>query len=77
MIIMKFEFDKSFSLSDMGKLCHVQNFILFLSYNDTFIDSYCLLQCDYTYFNLNLLQADSVLNINCQCIWTVGTLHTL
>ena len=47
MIVMKFDFDKIFSLSYMGKLCHLQNFLLLLWYKDTFIDSYCLLQIDY------------------------------
>ena len=63
----------------MGKLCHLQNFILLLSYNDTFIDSYCLLQCDYTYFHLNLLWVDSVVYIKCECKWSVGhlTFHNI
>ena len=44
---------------------------------DTFIDSYCLLQIDYASFYLSLLWVDSVLYINCQFTWSVGTLHTL
>ena len=61
MIVMKFDFDKIFSLSYMGKLCHLQNFILLLWYKDTFIDSYCLFQIDYGSFHLSLLWIDSVL----------------
>ena len=55
MIVMKFDFDKIFSLSYMGKLCCLQNFILLLSYKDTLIDSYCLLQIDYASLDLSLL----------------------
>ena len=77
MIVMKFDFDKIFSLSYMGKLCHLKNFILLLSYKDTFIDSYCLLQYDYAYFCLCLLWVESVLYINCESTWSVWTLHTL
>ena len=44
---------------------------------DTFIDSYCLLENDYTSFHLSLLWVDSVLYISCQCTWSVGTLHIL
>ena len=77
MIVMKFDFDKIFSLSYMGKLCHLQNFILLLRYKDTLIDSYCLLQINYASFHLNLLWVDSVLYINCQSAWNVGTLHIL
>ena len=77
MIVMKFDFDKIFSLSYMRKLCHLQNFILLLWYKDTFIDSYCLLQIDYASFHLRLLWVDSVFYINCQSTWSVGTLHTL
>ena len=42
---------------------------------DTFIDSYCLLQIDYASFCLSLLWVDSVLYINFQSTWSVGTLH--
>ena len=73
---MKFDFDKSLSLSYIGKLCHLQNFVLLLRYKDTFIDKYCLLQIDYESFCLSLLWVDSVLYINCQSTWSVGTLHT-
>ena len=76
MIVMKFHFGKIFSFSYMGKLCHLQNFVLLLWYKDTFIDSYCLLQIDYASFHLSLLWVDSVLNIKCQSTWSVGTLHT-
>ena len=44
---------------------------------DTFIDSYCLLLIDYASFCLSLLWIDSVLYINCQSTWSVGTLHIL
>ena len=74
MIVMKFDFDKIFSLSYMGKLCCLQNFMLLLWYRDTFIDSYCLLQIDYASFGLSLLWVDSVLYINCQYTWSVETL---
>ena len=77
MIVMKSDFDKIFSLSYMAKLCHLQNFVLLLSYKDTFKDNYCLLQIDYASFHLSLLWVDSVLYINCQSTWSVGTLHTL
>ena len=60
---MKFDFDKIFSFSYMGKLCHLQNSILLLWYKDTFIDSYCLLQIDYVSFCLSLLGVDSVFYI--------------
>ena len=76
MIHMKFDFDKIFSLSYMGKLCHLQNFILLLLYKDTFIDSYCLLQIDYVSFHFSLLWVDSVFYINSQSTWSVGILHT-
>ena len=76
MIVMKFGCDKIFSLSYMGKFCHLQNFILLLSYKDTFVDSFCLLQIDYASFHLSLLWVDSVLYINCQSTWSVGSLHT-
>ena len=75
MIVMKFDFDKIFSLSYMGKLCFLQNFILLLCKMDTFIDSYCLLPIDYASFHLSLLWVDSVLYINCQSTWSVWTLH--
>ena len=55
MLVMKLYFDKIFSLSYMGKLCNVQNFILLLWYKDTFIDSYCLLQIDYSNFFFELI----------------------
>ena len=55
MIVMKFDFDKIFSLSYMETLCHLQNFTLLLWYKDTSIDSYCLLQIDYASFCLSLL----------------------
>ena len=54
MVVMKFDFDKIFSLSYMGKLCHLQNFILLLCYRYTFIGSYCLLEIDYESFHLSL-----------------------
>ena len=76
MIVIKFDFDKIFSLTYMGKLCHLQNSVLLLWYKDTFIDSYCLLQIDYESFHLILLWVDSVLYINCQSTWGVATLHT-
>ena len=63
MILMKFDFDKIFSLSYMGKLCHLQNTILLLWYKDTITDSYCLLQIDYLSFCSSLLWVDSILNI--------------
>ena len=66
MIVMKFDFDKIFSLSYIGKLSHLQNFILLLCYEDTFIDSYCLLQIDYASFHFCLLWVESVLYINFQ-----------
>ena len=75
MIVMKFYFDKIFSLSYVGNLCHLQNFVLLLQYKDTFIDNYCLLQIDYASFHLSLLWVDSVLYINCQSTWSVGTLY--
>ena len=55
MLVMKFDFEKIFSLSYMGKLCNVQNFVLLLWYKDTFIDSYCLLQIDYSNFFFELI----------------------
>ena len=61
----------------MGTFCHLQNVVLLLWYKDTFIDSYCLLQNDYTYFHLCLLWVESVLYINCQSTWSVLILHTL
>ena len=42
MIVMKFDFDKIFSLSYMGRLCHLQNFVLLLSYKEIII-VYCKL----------------------------------
>ena len=72
MIVMKFDFDKIFSLSYMGKLCHLQNFILLLWYKDTFIDSYYLLQIDYTSHHLSLLWVDHVLYIT-----TYETMHNI
>ena len=71
MIVMKFDFDKIFSLSYIGKLCHLQNFILLFCYKDIFIDSYCLLQIDYESFHSSLLRVNSVLYINCQSTWSV------
>ena len=52
---MKFDSDKIFSLSYIGKLSHLQNFVLLLCYEDTFIDSYCLLQIDYASFHFLLI----------------------
>ena len=72
---MKFYFDKIFSLSYMGKICYLQNFILLLWYKDSFIDSYCLLQIDYASFHSSLLWVESVFYINCQSTWSVGTLQ--
>ena len=72
MILMKCDFDKIFSLSHVGKLCHLQNFVLLLRYKDTFIDSYCLLQIDYVSFCLSLLWVDSVLYIT-----TYETMHNI
>ena len=77
MIVMKFDFDKIFSLSYIGKLSHLKNFILLICYKDTFIDSYSLLQIDCESFHFCLLWVESVLYINCQSTWSVGTLHTL
>ena len=75
MIVMKFYFDKIFSLSYVGNLCCLQNFVLPFQYKDTFIDNYCLLQSDYASFHLSLLWVDSVLHISCQSTWSVGTLY--
>ena len=69
---MKFDFDKIFSFSYMGKLCCLQNSILLLWYKDTFIDIYCLLQIDYASFCLSLLGVDSVLYIT-----TYETMHNI
>ena len=44
---------------------------------DTFIDSYCLFENDYSYFCLSLILVVSVLYINCQSTLRVGTLYTL
>ena len=44
---------------------------------NTFIDNYCLFQIDYASFCLSLIWVDSVLYINCQSTWSVGTLCTL
>ena len=74
---MKFYFDKIFSLSYMGKICHLLYFLLLLWYKDSFIDSYCLLQIDYASFPLSLSWVESVLYINCQSTWSVGTLYSL
>ena len=53
---MKSDFDKIFSLSYMGKVCHLLNSVLLLSNKDTFIDSYCLLQIDYVSFHKCVLK---------------------
>ena len=75
-IVIKFDFDKIFSLSYMGKLCQVQNFVLLLLYKDTFIDSYCLLEIYYASFHLSLLWVGNALYITCQSTWNVGKLLT-